>query len=146
MNVKKKVIILVSVCIVVLIGAFIADKVLGKSYLNEIKYDKLIEKIDNKENMILLISQTDCTHCISYKPKLEKVANEYKINIYYIDIDLLSEDNYNNLNSRISFATAGTPLTVFLKNGEETTAANRIKGDASREKIERKLKSNGFID
>ena len=146
MNVKKKVIILIGICLVVLVGAVIVDRILGKSYLNEIKYNELIEKMDNKEDMVLLISQTDCTHCISYKPKLEEVANEHKINIYYIDVDLLSEDNYNNLNSRISFSTAGTPLTVFLKDGEETTAANRIKGDASREKIEKKLKSNGFID
>ena len=146
MNVKKKVIILVSICLVALVGAFIADRILGKSYLNEIKYNELIEKLDNKEDMVLLISQTDCTHCISYKPKLEEVANKYKVNVYYIDADLLTEDEYDNLNSRISFATSGTPLTVFLKDGEETTAANRIKGNSSREKIEKKLKSNGFID
>ena len=40
----------------------------------------------------------------------------------------------------------GTPVTVFIKNGEEKTAATRINGSASTEKILAKLKSNGFID
>lgn len=146
MKAKKRVIILVSICLIILIGALIIDRVLSKSYLEEIKYEELIEKLDNKEDMVLLISQTTCTHCISYKPKLKKVANEYKINVYYIDVDLLEKEEYNDLNSRLSFATSGTPLTLFLKDGEESTVATRIKGDASEEKIVKKLKSNGFID
>lgn len=144
MKVKKKVIILCSICLVVLVGAIVTDRVLGKTYLNEIEYKELIEKIENKEDMVLLISQTTCTHCISYKPKLEEVANEYKLNIYYIDVDLLNDEEGDKLKSYISYSS--TPITVFLKDGEETTVANRINGDASKEKIEKKLKSNGFIN
>lgn len=145
MKIKKKIIILVSICLVILVGAIIADSIMGKSYFDEITYEEITEKLDNKESLVLLISQTTCTHCNSYKPKLEDVANEYKINVYYIDIDLLDEDEYDDLNSRLSFASSGTPLTIFLKNGEETTVANRIKGDSSKDKIIKKLKSNGFI-
>ena len=145
MDAKKKVFILVVVCLVILVGAFISDRILGKSYLNEIGYDEIIEKIENKEDFVLLISQTTCSHCANYKPKLKDVANEYKLNVYYIDIDLLEEEEYNNLNSYLSFKTAGTPVTLFLLNGEEKTVANRIKGDSSKDKIIKKLKSNGFI-
>jgi len=145
METKKKVFILVVVCLVILVGAFIADRILGKSYLNEIEYDEIIEKIENKEDFVLLISQTTCSHCANYKPKLKDVANEYKLNVYYIDVDLLEEEEYNNLNSYLSFKTAGTPVTLFLLNGEEKTVANRIKGDSSKDKIIKKLKSNGFI-
>lgn len=144
MKLKKKVTILVVVCLVVLVGALIADKILSKNYFTEIQYDTLIEKIENKEDLIVLISQTTCGHCASYKPKLEDMANKHKVEIYYIDVDLLDEDEYNNLVKYINFSS--TPVTVFLKNGEEKTAVNRINGDASRDKIERKLKSNGFID
>lgn len=144
MSIKKKVMVLVSICIIVLIGCLIGDKIMSKSYLNEIKYNEVIEKFENKENFVLLISQTDCSHCISYKPKLKDVANEHKINIYYIDIDLLNKDEKEKLESYVGFDS--TPITTFIKNGEETTVANRINGDASKEKIEKKLKSNGFID
>lgn len=140
---KKKIIILVSICIVILIGGIIYDNIASKSYLKEIKYKDVIEKINNKDTFVLLISQTTCSHCLEYKPKLETVANKEKINIYYIEYDLLSKEDTENFNKYISFS--GTPTTVFFTNGEEKTAATRINGSASIEKIESKLKSNGFI-
>lgn len=142
---KEKVLLLVSICVMILLGAVIADRIMAKSYLSEISYDEIIEKLDNKDTFVLLISQTTCSHCIEYKPKLKEVSNEYEIDVYYIDVDLLKKDEYNELNSRLSFKTSGTPLTIFLKDGEETTVANRIKGNASKDKIVKKLKSNGFI-
>ena len=144
MSTKKKVMILVSICLVVLVGAVIADRIMGKSYFNEISFNDIMEKIENKEDVVLLISQTTCSHCISYKPKLKDVANKYKLNIYYIDVDLLGEDEAKELKSKVNYSS--TPVTVFLKNGEEKTAANRINGDASKDKIVKKLKNNGFID
>lgn len=144
MKSKKRAIILGIICIVILIGAFIADRVMGKSYFNEIKYNEVIEKIENKEDIVLLISQTTCNHCMSYKPKLEDVANEYKLNVYYIEADLLDDDESAELKKYVNYSS--TPTTVFLKDGEEKTAANRINGDASKDKIKKKLKSNGFID
>ena len=144
MSTKKKVMILVSICLVILVGAVIADRMMGKSYFNEISFNDIMEKIENKEDVVLLISQTTCSHCISYKPKLKDVANKYKLNIYYIDVDLLNEDELKELKSKVNYTA--TPVTVFLKDGEEKTAANRINGDASKDKIVKKLKNNGFID
>jgi len=144
MSTKKKVMILVIFCLLILAGAFIADRIMGKSYFNEISFNDIMEKIENKEDVVLLISQTTCSHCISYKPKLKDVANKYKLNIYYIDVDLLGEDEAKELKSKVNYSS--TPVTVFLKNGEEKTAANRINGDASKDKIVKKLKNNGFID
>ena len=90
MKVKKRIIILVSICFIVLIGAFVADRIMSKSYFNKIKYTELIEKIENKEDFVLLISRTTCSHCVTYKPKLKDLANEYIVNVYYIVVDLLS--------------------------------------------------------
>ena len=145
MKAKKKLIILVSICLILLVGAFIADGILGNNYFSKIEYKEIINKIENKEDLVLLISQTTCSHCESYKPKLKDVAKKYKVEIYYIDIDLLEEEEYDELESYLSIGSSGTPLTIFLKNGDESTVANRIKGDTSKEKIVKKLKSNGFI-
>lgn len=144
MSVKKKVIILVSICLVILIGAIITDKIFGKTYLSNIEYNDIISKFEKEESFVLLISQTTCNHCASFKPKIEDVANEYKINVYYIDVDLLDSEETSKLKSYVSYS--GTPATVFIKDGKETSAATRINGDASKEKIIKKLKSNGFID
>ena len=140
---KKRALILGSICLIILIGAVIADLLLSKSYLKEIKYDELVEKIEKKENFVVLFSQTTCTHCMDFKPKLEHVANKYKVKIYYLETDLLDEDTYKELKTKFSFN--GTPTTVFVADGEEKTAATRINGDVSEEKIISKLKSNGFI-
>ena len=144
MSVKKKVIILVSICLVVLIVGLVADKILSRSYLVELEYEEVLHKVDNDESFVILFSQTTCNHCISYKPKLEAVAKEYKLEIYYVDIDLLSKSDREALGKKMNFNS--TPVTLFIKNGEETSMATRIDGDADKEKIISKLKSNGFID
>ena len=140
---KKRGIILVIICSIILVGALIADRILSREYLIEIKYDEVIEKVSNKENFILLLSQTTCSHCAAYKPKLSEVANEYKLEIYYLEVDLLSEDEEKEVKKHFSFS--GTPATLFITDGDEKTAANRIVGDASKDKIISKLKSNGYI-
>lgn len=140
---KKRIIILVSVCVVVLIGAIIFDVVTSKSYLKEIKYDSLIEKINNKESFVLLISQTTCTHCKNYKPLLKDVANSNEVMVYYVEFDLFTNEQQTAFNKLFNFD--GTPTTIFVKDGVEETTAGRINGLASKDKIIAKFKSNGII-
>ena len=103
------------------------------------------EKIDNKEDFVLCVSRTTCIHCQDYKPKLKKVGYKYKIDIYYIDVDLLNDDELKMFKNTVSF-DGSTPITIFFKNGEEKTTATRIEGDVSEEKLINKLKTNGFIE
>ena len=41
---KKRALIIIIVCLIILVGAIVADRILGKSYLKEIKYSEVIEK------------------------------------------------------------------------------------------------------
>lgn len=143
MKVKTKVIILVSVCLIILVGAIFGDRLLKKAYFKEAKAHDVVEMIKNKEDFILLVGQTTCSHCINYKPKLESVANEYKIKVYYIEADLFSDEESQAFSEYISYTS--TPSTIFIRNGEEKTVASRIIGDASISKIKSKLKANGWI-
>ena len=117
----------------------------SNSNLIELDYHNLENKINNKESFVVCISRTTCSHCNDYKPKLRKVANKYNINIYYTDIDKYTKTDLKKFNNLISF-DGGTPVTIFIKNGEEKTTATRIEGDVSTDKIIDKLKKNGFID
>lgn len=141
---KKRIIILIIICIIVLVGGFFLDKSLSKEYLVEIKYDEVMKKIDKKDTFVLLLSQTTCSHCAEYKPKLSRVAKKYKVMVYYLETDQLKEKEEKELKKKFSFS--GTPTTVFVIKGDEKTAATRINGDATEEKIISKLKSNGFIE
>ena len=141
---KKKIYILIICLIIVgiIIGFFLYSK---NDNLIKLNYKEIIEKIDNNESFVLCISRTTCSHCNVYKPKLRKIANNYGIKIYYTDVDKYDEEDLKNFNSRISF-DGSTPITLFIKNGEEKTTATRIEGDVSVEKIIDKLKKNGFIN
>ena len=44
--------------------------------LKELKSNEVIEKIKNKEDFVLCVAQTTCSHCEMYKPKLKKIANK----------------------------------------------------------------------
>ena len=137
---------IIAIVILVLLVAFlIINKAISKGDLVELTYDEFTEKIDNEESFVLCVSRTTCSHCATYKPKLENVAKDYGIDLYYIDIDKYSEEEQDEFEKIINFNDS-TPTTVFLRNGKETTASNRINGDVSTSRIIDKLKSNDFID
>lgn len=143
---KKNIIFILSIVLLILIMAFLVfAKVFNKSNLIELNVDEVIEKLENKETFILCVSQTICSHCNSYKPKLEKISKEYDLEIFYIDIDKYSKEQKELFRDNVSF-NGNTPVTIFFKEGDEVTTSNRISGNVSSEKIIDKLKKNGFIE
>ena len=141
---KKNLIIICTVILVIILGILLFVNGKSSKYgLLELKYDDVIEKFNNKEDFVLVISQTTCAHCISYKPVLRSVSKKNKIKTYYIDVDLLNDKETEELKKYVSYSD--TPSTLFIKGGTESTRANRIVGEATEEKIVSKLKQNNFI-
>lgn len=141
---NKKVFI-ISICSLILIILFIvAFNYYSRPRLYELDVNQVKDKIENKESFILCISATYCSHCKEYKPKLEDISKEYRLDIYYIDFDKYSDKEQELFRNYVSF-DGGTPVTLFIKNGEEETTVNRINGNVSKDKIISKFKSNGFI-
>ena len=50
------------------------------------------------------------------------------MDIYYIDFDKYSNKEQELFRNYVSF-DGGTPVTLFIKNGEEETTVNRINGN-----------------
>ena len=114
-------------------------------HLVEISVSELQEKINNKDTFILVVTQTDCSHCEAYKPIVKDVFKEYNITGYELNTAKIAEkdkDLYTELVPNIK----GTPTTVFFKDGEETTVVNRIEGTVKRDKVVNKLKSLAYIE
>ena len=103
-----------------------------------------MEKIAKKESFILVISQTTCSHCAEYKPRLQKLLAKYKIVGYFIEKDILSDEEVSRLNNIANIS--GTPTTVFIVDGEETSTATRLVGAKSTDAIVSRLKAMGYID
>ena len=114
-----------------------------KNHIKEINLDEFKKKIENKESFAIYIGNEGCSHCISYKPVLEKVLNKYDIDIYHIDNSKLSSSEYAEFRKYINIS--GNPTVCFITNGEEETTLNRISGEVSLETTIERFKSNGYI-
>lgn len=110
--------------------------------LKSITYQQIKEKIENEEDFILIVSQSTCSHCATYKPKVKQIAQKHNITTYYIDFD--KEKDKEEFLTEFNLSGA-TPMTLFFKEGKEQSILNRIEGDISATLIEKKFKEMGFI-
>lgn len=142
---KKNIYLIVSIILLIAIIIFLVyNNNMNKSKLVKINLDKVEEKINNKDTFILCVSSSTCINCERYLPKLEEISRDYNLEIFYIEVDKLSSKELTEFKDVISFDDA-TPVTLFIKNGVENTASNRIFGNVSSDKIIEKFKKNGFI-
>jgi len=112
-------------------------------YLVSISLNELEEKVANKESFILVITQTDCSHCKQYKPTLKEVLNDYKITAYELDEQEFNAEEKGRLGAIAN--VAGTPTTVFITEGEEKSTTDRLVGAVPRKNIISRFKSMGYI-
>lgn len=110
----------------------------------QVNYEKLESMVDNKESFVLFIGSTECPHCDLYKDTLNEVIKKYQVKIYYIDIYGLSSEERSKLTAIANYT--GTPTTVFIENGEETSMYDRIDGNKPMSKVVEKLKKKGYIE
>ena len=115
----------------------------GNPKYTEINYEQLKEKLDNKETFVLLLGSDTCSACANYETTMTKVMKDTKIEIFYVNLHLLSEEDYNKVYSK--FVVNSTPTTIFINDGEETTTYNRIVGSADYKTVIEKLKTLGYI-
>lgn len=113
------------------------------SRLIKLSVEELEEKVNNKETFILVVTQTTCGHCISYKPTLESVLEETSQIAYEIDIQPLSQEVRQRVYKIAK--VSGTPTTVFIFNGVEQDTSLRLSGSVSRDTLKQRMKDTGYI-
>ena len=124
-----------------------------EQYLSFIDYSEYKELIDKGDIFVVVIGQTGCSHCIATKPVLNKIAGKYNIEINYIDITTLTEEDSSSLISGLKdldysdseyleSASIGTPLTLVIKNGK---VVDYINGETTNSKFVKMFKSSGVI-
>lgn len=115
-----------------------------KEHIIEISLDEFKEKMANKESFVLYVGNEGCTHCISYRPVLEQVLEDYDITIYQVDNSKLDNKEFAEFRTYVNIS--GTPTVAFITDGEEESTLNRITGEVSRETTIERFKSNGYIE
>lgn len=115
----------------------------GKSSYKEISYQTFLDKMEKKETFILYIGSSTCSACSRFQPTLEKVIQEYHINVDYIDISKLTDEEMNEFGTIINFGNS-TPKVYFIKEGEYSQY-NAIKGAQDYDYVVSKMEKNGYI-
>lgn len=129
--------------ILLLIGIIFLTACTSVKTYDEVSYKELNKMLKNKNDFILYIGSSTCSHCKEYKETLNKVIEDYNLDIKYIDISKLSEKDSSEFQS--NYPISGTPTTIFIEDGEEKDTYNRIVGSAKYSKIVEKLKENDYI-
>ena len=113
-------------------------------------YEKLIS--DSKDHVIV-VGQTTCSHCIAVKPALNSIAEDYDLTINYLNINLVSQDEYksfteslknieHNEPSFLEDGSFGTPLILIVKKGK---VSSYIAGERSKSQLVKEFKKAGLI-
>lgn len=112
--------------------------------LNKIGHAEYDELINSDEKEIIVIAQTGCSYCESAKPVLNSMAEKYDLDINWLNITDLSEEEQTNLMSSLDIFNQdfGTPLMMIVQNKEVVDSTT---GFESQEQYETFFKENGLI-
>lgn len=114
------------------------------SHLVLLNASEFKEKIENKDSFIIIMTGSKCSHCESYLPIFKKVLFDYDLTAYQIHTDLLNNEEAAFIKGVATIN--GTPTVVFIKDGEEISAMNRLVGEKSRTETIDRLKVMGYIE
>lgn len=119
----------------------------AEKYITFIDYDKYKELISNSDTNVIVIGQTTCSHCISFKPAMNKVAKDYDITMNYLDILKLSNDEYTKFSASLKDLgytdELGTPLTLIIRDGK---LIKSLSGERTISQLVKELKRVDLID
>ena len=115
----------------------------NKSY-TEISYDDVLQKMEDKETFVLYIGSSECSACVQFKPVLERVIREYDLDVLYIDMAKLSDEQYNKFITVINLGNA-TPRVYFIEEGDYSQYS-AIRGAVDYDTVVAKFKQSGYIE
>lgn len=109
----------------------------------ELSCDDLFTKLENKDTFVLVFGSDTCSACKSYEPTMQKVMKDTNLEIFYINLHVLSDEDYSKIYS--SYVVTSTPTTLFFKDGVETSTYDRIVGAVDYDEVIKKLEKLGYI-
>lgn len=114
----------------------------SSNHLKNTNLKNLNKMIDNKETFILYLTDEDEGKVL--KNTLQDVANDNKVNIYYLNTIKLNEKDLESLKKIFTYDE--TNVILFIKNGQEETVLSRINDlYISKKVLEQELKNQNYI-
>lgn len=100
--------------------------------IEALSYEQFKQKMKDKDNMVVVVSQTECGHCKRYKTALEKYLENHHITVYEINLAIQQENVYEMFeifgkeikkfgdDDVVEFQ--GTPYTMIIEEGRTQDA------------------------
>lgn len=146
MQKHSKILIAIGAILLVIMIGFGIYSFSGPRTYKTLSYEELKTLIEGDDAFILFIGSNNCSHCSIYKNTLDQVIKEYKVEINYIDISKLLDEEYAYLNSNFAFSV--TPTTVLVESGDKPSSlrvVNKFKGAKKYNELVKILKKYEFI-
>ncbi len=109
----------------------------------EVSLSEFQTKLDNKDSFVIVMGSATCSACAEYKVTMEEVIKDKQVEIFYIDLNKLSQEEHAKVYSK--YVIKSTPTTIFIQDGVETSTYNRIVGTAGYSAIVNSLKNYGYL-
>lgn len=124
MNEKSKIYIVFGVLAIILVA--IIGYNIDLSNKSKKEYAEFTANYTSEEEKIVFIGREDCSWCQLFRPIFDYYSSKYDISYSYIDKNKLINRDFNKLLKDINVDPNdfGTPLVVFVKNGEVTDTIN----------------------
>ena len=131
------------ICLLLFCAFFVCGCSRKLSTYHEISYAEYNDMISNGESFPLVVGSSTCSACSIFKPTMESFISKYQVDVRYIDISKLSQDE-----SKSFLTIAGvtsTPTTIFFKDGKQTSVYYRIVGAEDFDGVVAAYKRMGYI-
>ena len=118
-----------------------------------VSYSEYLELAESSDPVAITVGQIGCEHCDAIKPELNVAAKNNNVDIYYLDLAMLQDDErasfFENLRKMgydnpefLEKGSFGTPTTFIFKNGK---IKSYFTGEKSAPYIEKALRKQGII-
>ena len=109
----------------------------------ELSLGEFQTKLDNKDSFVIVMGSATCGACAEYRKTMEEVIKDKQVEIFYLDLYKLNEEEHAQVYSK--YVIKSTPTTIFIKDGVETSTYNRIIGSAGYAAVVDSLKTYGYL-
>lgn len=97
--------------------------------INYIDYSDYKKLLKSNEKEVLVVGQTGCSYCIKAKSHLNRIIAEKNIEINFINVDELDEDEITKFTDSLDFFSEnewGTPLMLIIQDGKVLDYSNGL--------------------
>lgn len=118
------------------------DAELLLNYINVETYNKLIK---SKDASVIVVGQSTCSYCVKAKVVLNEIASKNDIEINYLNLSYMTEEDYNKFTSSFEYfqsSSWGTPVTMIVKNGK---IVDKLEQFVTEEEYTEFFKKNGVM-